>query len=76
MDELGRVRQEDDVREQKARLTECWRAYQTSHKENKLYWAVIKAYSWEFTVAIFWNIVTATLQLASPFLLRRLIVFI
>ena len=76
IDELGSVLEGDEVRMQKRRLEEKWAAYKGSEKANKLYWAVLSAYKWEFTVAIFWNIVIASLQLTSPFLLRRLIVFI
>ena len=77
VDEMGEVRPEDDVREQKSRLEEKWAYYKTrADKQNKLYWAVIKAYGWEFGVAIFWNLIIATFQLSSPFLLKRLIEFI
>jgi len=51
----------DDVREQKHRLQFKWNQYRTSHKEHKLYWAVLTTYRWEFGVAIFWNMVIATL---------------
>ena len=68
---------EDDVREQVVRLADKWMVYrQRDTTANKLYWSVLSAYKWEFTVAIFWNIIIASLQLASPFLLRRLIMFI
>ena len=76
INELGTVRPEDDVRQQKLNLQERWYFYRESDKEHKLYWAVLSAYKWEFTVAIFWNNVIAALQLSTPFLLRRLIVFI
>ena len=77
VDEMGEVDPEDDVREQKSRLEEKWAYYKTrADKQNKLYWAVIKAYGWEFGVAIFWNLIIATFQLSSPFLLKRLIEFI
>ena len=38
--------------------------------------AVLRAYRWEYTVAVLWNLLVAALQLISPFLLRRLILFI
>ena len=76
INELGEVDTLDDVREKKKRLEAKWNEYLMSHKEHKLYWAVISAYKWEFAVSIFWNLVIATLQLTTPFLLRRLIVFI
>ena len=62
IDELGEVRAEDDVVVQKTRLEQKWNIYKVSNKkDNKLYWAVISAYKWEFTVAIFWNIIIAAL---------------
>ena len=76
INELGTIRPEDDVRGQKLHLQEKWYFYRESDKEHKLYWAVLSAYKWEFTVAIFWNNLVAALQLSTPFLLRRLIVFI
>lgn len=76
IDELGVVREEDDVRVQKTHLEQKWNEYKDSSKDNKLYWAVLSAYKWEFTVAIFWNIIIASLQISIPFILRYLIVFI
>lgn len=66
----------DDVRAQRIRMQEKWVSYLTSNKEHKLYWAVVSTYKWEFLVAIFWNIIIATFQLSTPFILRRLIMFI
>ena len=77
VEDLGQVKPEDDVKIQTILLDQQWIKYKSlEDKENSLYRAVRRAYSWEFTVAIFWNIIVATLQLSSPFLLRRLIVFI
>ncbi len=38
--------------------------------------AVFNAFKWEFYVATFWNFVITVLQLAVPFLLKRIIEFI
>ena len=37
---------------------------------------ILRAYRWEYTVAIACNLLIVALQLISPFLLKRVIIFI
>ena len=70
------IRSKHDVRVQEARLLTSWNRYKHSKSKNSLFKAVLRTYRWEYTVAILWNVLVCALQLASPFLLRQLILFI
>lgn len=77
IEDLGVLRADQDVRAQKVRLQERWEHYKTrDDTTQRLYWATLSTYKWEFAVAIFWNLVIATLQLSAPFIMRHIIVFI
>ena len=76
IEELGKVRPSHDVRIQQARLVTAWNYYKHSRSKYSMFKAVLRAYRYEYIVAILWSFVVATLQLSSPFLLRKVIVFI
>ena len=76
IDELGKPRPIYDVKIHQARLETAWNYYKNDKGKNRLFKAVFRAYRWEYFVSIFWNTIICFLQLATPFLLRNLILFI
>ena len=76
IDELGEVRSSHDVKIQQARLVTAWNYYKNSGSKYSLFKAVLRAFRWEFTVAVLWNFLIVALELISPFLLRWLIIYI
>lgn len=76
IDELGTVRKSHDVKVQHARLVKAWDYYKHGKSKYGMFKAILRAYRFEYTVAVLWSLVVASLQLISPFLLRWTIEFI
>ena len=76
IEDLGTIRESHDVRVQQGRLVTAWNGYKRSGSKHSLFKAVLRAYRWEYTVAVLWNLLVCALQIISPFVLRRLILFV
>ena len=64
LNELGKVRPKLDVKVHKAKLEASWNHYKDSPSKDRLFKAVLRAYAWEYIVAILWNMLVCALQLA------------
>ena len=73
---LGTPELKYDVKFQQARLEASWIRYRERKTKHNLLRAILRTYRREYITAMLWFTFVACLQLTTPFLLRRLILFV